>query len=276
MGIKVNMENIKTKLYNLHQKHGAKFVPFAGYEMPIQYPEGIVEEHKYTRSDAGLFDVSHMGQLFIKGGEELTADLEKIFPLDLKNISLNQSKYSFLMNEEAFIHDDLIITKVEGGYNIILNAACKNEDYQIIAKLLNNKYEMVLNSDLSLIAIQGPKAANILKEVIAGPDNLNFMNGDWFNYSDDKVYITRSGYTGEDGFEISIGNNKVEDLVKNGEVDITSQYESLHKHKLPGDFRFIVLEQKLSADNSLPLHEKIFMQIYFILKKTVNRISISG
>ena len=215
MGIKVNMENIKTKLYNLHQKHGAKFVPFAGYEMPIQYPEGIVEEHKYTRSDAGLFDVSHMGQLFIKGGEELTADLEKIFPLDLKNISLNQSKYSFLMNEEAFIHDDLIMTKVEGGYNIILNAACKNEDYQIIAKLLNNKYEMVLNSDLSLIAIQGPKAANILKEVIAGPDNLNFMNGDWFNYSDDKVYITRSGYTGEDGFEISIGNNKVEDLVKN-------------------------------------------------------------
>ena len=119
------------------------------------------------------------------------------------------------MNEEAFIHDDLIITKVEGGYNIILNAACKNEDYQIIAKLLNNKYEMVLNSDLSLIAIQGPKAANILKEVIAGPDNLNFMNGDWFNYSDDKIYITRSGYTGEDGFEISIGNNKVEDLVKN-------------------------------------------------------------
>ena len=213
MGIKVNMENIKTKLYNLHQKHGAKFVPFAGYEMPIQYPEGIVEEHRYTRSDAGLFDVSHMGQLFIKGGEELTADLEKIFPLDLKNISLNQSKYSFLMNEEAFIHDDLIITKVEGGYNIILNAACKNEDYQIIAKLLNNEYEMVLNSDLSLIAIQGPKAANILKGVIAGSYNPNFMNGDWFNYSDDKVYITRSGYTGEDGFEISISNTKVEKLI---------------------------------------------------------------
>jgi len=155
------MENLKTALYNLHLKHGAKFVPFAGYQMPIQYSEGIIDEHKYTRTNAGLFDVSHMGQLFIKGENELTGDLEKIFPLDLKNILLNQSKYSFLMNEDACIHDDLIITKVKGGYNIILNAACKNQDYEIIKKLLSNKYEMILNSDLSLVAIQGPKSADI-------------------------------------------------------------------------------------------------------------------
>ena len=208
------MENIKTALYNLHHRHGAKFVPFAGYQMPIQYSQGIIEEHKYTRSSAGLFDVSHMGQLFIKGETELTEDLEKIFPLDLKRISLNQSKYSFLMNEEACIYDDLIITKVKEGYNIILNAACKNQDYEIIKKLLGDKYEMILNSNLSLIAIQGPKAATILQEIIKGPENLSFMNGDWFRYLDENIYITRSGYTGEDGFEISISNNKVEELAK--------------------------------------------------------------
>ena len=209
------MENLKTALYNLHLKHGAKFVPFAGYQMPIQYSEGIIDEHKYTRTNAGLFDVSHMGQLFIKGENELTDDLEKIFPLDLKNILLNQSKYSFLMNEDACIHDDLIITKVKGGYNIILNAACKKQDYEIIKKLLSNKYEMILNSDLSLVAIQGPKSADILKEIIIGPEKLNFMNGNWFKYKDESIYITRSGYTGEDGYEISISNKKVEELTEN-------------------------------------------------------------
>jgi len=209
------MENLKTALYNLHLKHGAKFVPFAGYQMPIQYSEGIIDEHKYTRTNAGLFDVSHMGQLFIKGENELTDGLEKIFPLDLKNILLNQSKYSFLMNEDACIHDDLIITKVKGGYNIILNAACKNQDYEIIKKLLSNKYEMILNSDLSLVAIQGPKSADILKEIIIGPEKLNFMNGNWFKYKDESIYITRSGYTGEDGYEISISNKKVEELTEN-------------------------------------------------------------
>jgi len=209
------MNNKKTALYNLHEKKGAKFVPFAGYEMPIQYSEGIIQEHKYTRSNVGLFDVSHMGQLFIKNENELTEDLEKIFPLDLKSISLNQSKYSFLMNEEACIYDDLIITKIKDGYNVILNAACKNEDFEIIKKLLDNKYEMTLNSSLSLIAVQGPKAAAILKDMIKGTENLSFMNGNFFRYLGENIYITRSGYTGEDGFEISISNNKVEELAEN-------------------------------------------------------------
>ena len=119
------------------------------------------------------------------------------------------------MNEDACIHDDLIITKVKGGYNIILNAACKNQDYEIIKKLLSNKYEMILNSDLSLVAIEGPKSADILKEIIIGPEKLNFMNGNWFKYKEESVYITRSGYTGEDGYEISISNKKVEELTEN-------------------------------------------------------------
>ena len=203
------MENIKTALYNLHQKHGAKFVRFAGYQMPIQYSNGIIEEHKNTRENAGIFDVSHMGQLFIKGDEALAKDLEGIFPTELSNAKLNQSKYSFLMNEEAGIHDDLIITKVEGGFNIVLNAACKYSDFKLLSKLLDNKYEMILNEKLSLVAIQGPKAAKILEKVINGVSDLKFMNGGTFNYLNENIYITRSGYTGEDGFEISIANNNV-------------------------------------------------------------------
>ena len=122
----------KTSLNNLHQKFGAKLVEFAGYEMPIQYKDGIVQEHKFTRSNSGIFDVSHMGQLFIFGSDKLTFDLEKIFPVNLKNLNLNQSKYSFLMNDNGGIQDDLIITKTKEGYLIILNAACKYNDYEII------------------------------------------------------------------------------------------------------------------------------------------------
>ena len=211
---KVNMENKKTALNSLHKKYGAKLVSFAGYEMPIQYSDGIIEEHKNTRENAGIFDVSHMGQLFIKGDETLAKDLEKIFPTELSNAKLNQSKYSFLMNEEAGIHDDLIITKVEGGFNIVLNAACKHTDLKLLSTLLDNKYEMILSEELSLIAIQGPKAVKILEKIINGVSNLKFMNGGAFKYLDENIYITRSGYTGEDGFEISIKNKNTEIFVE--------------------------------------------------------------
>ena len=162
------MENKITALNSLHKKYGAKLVSFAGYEMPIQYSKGIIEEHKSTRDNAGIFDVSHMGQLFIKGDDLLAEDLEKIFPAELKNCKLNQSKYSFLMNDEAGIHDDLIITKVAGGFNIVLNAACKYSDFELLKKLLGEKYEMNLSEELSLIAIQGPKAVKILEKIIHG------------------------------------------------------------------------------------------------------------
>ncbi|MDC1159154.1 glycine cleavage system aminomethyltransferase GcvT [Candidatus Pelagibacter sp.] len=208
------MKNKKTALNSLHIKYGAKLVSFAGYEMPIQYSTGIIDEHKNTRENAGIFDVSHMGQLFIKGNDELAKDLEKIFPADLCSAKLNQSKYSFLMNEEAGIHDDLIITKVESGFNIVLNAACKHSDFKLLSKLLANKYEMILSEELSLIAIQGPKAVKILDKIINGVSNLKFMNGDKFSYLDENIYITRSGYTGEDGFEISIINKNVGTFVE--------------------------------------------------------------
>ena len=167
------MNTKKTSLYQLHQENSAKFVEFAGYQMPIQYSEGIVEEHKFTRNHSGIFDVSHMGQLFIYGNEDLTNDLEKIFPLDLKKLKLNHSKYSFLMNNEAGIYDDLIITKIENGFLIILNAACKESDFKILTKLLDNKYEMVLDEKRSLIAIQGPKSVAILNDIVKGIEGLN-------------------------------------------------------------------------------------------------------
>ena len=208
------METKKTALYDYHKSLGAKFVPFAGYEMPVQYSYGIVEEHKLTRSNAGLFDVSHMGQLSIEGNEDLAAELEKIIPTDLKSIKLNQSKYSFLTNENGGIYDDLIVTKVERGFNIILNAARKDNDYKIIKNALGGKFKLKLHEDLSLIALQGPKSSKILEKSINGVSSLKFMNGDKFSYNGKDIYITRSGYTGEDGFEISIPNELVENFAK--------------------------------------------------------------
>jgi len=204
----------QTSLINLHKSHGAKLVEFAGYSMPIQYPDGILNEHKFTRENCGVFDVSHMGQLFIKGGDDLTKDLEKIFPIDLQSLKQNQSKYSFLMNDNGGIYDDLIITKIKKGYLIILNAACKNNDLKIIKEKLNNKYQLELNEELSLIALQGPGAKNVLKKVISEISDLRFMHGAEFKFDNLDIYITRSGYTGEDGFEISIPNKIAEKFTK--------------------------------------------------------------
>ena len=203
--------DLKTALYNFHIAHGGKMVPFAGYQMPVQYPEGIMKEHLHVRSAAGIFDVSHMGQFSIYGTEEEYLPLEKIVPIDLKSLKLNQSKYTVLMNKEGGIDDDLIVTKVEGGLNIVLNAACKNHDVERIHDVIDPS-KTKLHEDLSLIAIQGPKAVEILNTLIPGVSELTFMNGASFQYRDAKVFVTRSGYTGEDGFEISISNSQVEQL----------------------------------------------------------------
>ena len=208
------MEVQKTALYNYHKNLGAKFVPFAGYEMPIQYAEGIVKEHISTRTYAGFFDVSHMGQFFLEGDQSLDKSLEKIIPADLNALNLNQSKYSFLLNDNGGIIDDLIITRSNKGFCIILNAACKENDVKQISKYLSSNHKYFLNLDLSLIALQGPKSVLILDKLIPGVSKLKFMNGNNFKFNGIMVYITRSGYTGEDGFEISIPNNKVESLIK--------------------------------------------------------------
>ena len=263
------MEAKKTSLYQLHYDNNAKFVEFAGYQMPIQYSDGIVEEHKFTRSYAGIFDVSHMGQLFIYGNSNLVEDLEKIFPVDLKNLEMNNSKYSFLMNDEAGIYDDLIITKIEKGFMIILNAACKENDFEILSKLLNNKYKMELDKKRSLIAIQGPKSALILNLIISGVNDLNFMSGNFFKFQEQKVYVTRSGYTGEDGFEVSIINELAEEftkkLIKNGakliglgardtlrlEAGLCLYGQELDKNKTPveANLKWAISKHRISQGN---------------------------
>lgn len=209
----------QTPLYDLHVSLGARLVPFAGYAMPVQYPSGILKEHLHTRNAAGLFDVSHMGQAFLDGvdGADVAEVLESLLPADIKGIAPGRQKYSFLTNDEGGIRDDLMVTRVvpELGENrlyLVVNAGCKETDFPYIAQTLEGKAKLTRLDDRALLALQGPEAAKVLARFNAAVGDLEFMQAGVFDILGHQCFVSRSGYTGEDGFEISIPNDGVLEL----------------------------------------------------------------
>jgi aminomethyltransferase len=201
----------RTPLYETHKTLGAKLVPFAGYEMPVQYPTGVLTEHNWTREHAGLFDVSHMGQATLRGPDfETTAQfLETIIPADVLGLVPLQQRYSQLLNAEGGIIDDLMFVRGgrEGEIYLIVNAGCKTGDYVWIEKHLPANISLNRRDDLALLALQGPKAEAALVKLAPEIKTMNFMQTAGVVLAGIACYVSRSGYTGEDGFEISVSAN---------------------------------------------------------------------
>ena len=200
-----------TVFHDYHVKAGGKMVEFAGYSMPVHYSQGIIEEHLHTRNSAGLFDVSHMGQLVISGSGTAQG-LEKLLPADLDQLAENQQLYSTLTTEQGGILDDLIITKWgDDKFFVVVNAACKQADINHFRQALPSSHIDVL--DRGLLALQGPKASYVLSKIFPAINQLVFLQGCLARVGDIECYITRSGYTGEDGFEISVNRTDCTQLV---------------------------------------------------------------
>ena len=199
-----------------HRVHGARMVPFAGYEMPIQY-EGILAEHEWTRTHAGLFDVSHMGQLIVEG-EGAAEALEALLPADIKALRPGNIRYSLLLAEDGGILDDLMVTNVteEGGtprYYLVVNGATKWDDIAHLREHLPDEITLTHLEDQALLALQGPEAAHALERVMRGAThNLGFMQSTRYQFGEILIGIGRSGYTGEDGFELSVPADRAEQL----------------------------------------------------------------
>ncbi len=189
-----------------HRTQGARMVPFAGYEMPIQY-NGIVAEHNWTRTSAGLFDVSHMGQLVFRGTGAAAA-LETILPGDIVSLGEGRMRYSLLLAEDGGILDDLIVTKRNGAdgeeFYVVVNGATKYDDIGYILENLPDEVTMNLLDEQALLALQGPESARVLTRLVPGVETLTFMSARGFKWQNADLWISRSGYTGEDGFEISL------------------------------------------------------------------------
>ena len=193
----------KTVFYDYHLAAGGKMVPFAGYLMPVQYSSGIMQEHLHCRDNAGLFDVSHMGQIIIEG-EGAAQALEKLMPVDLESLVINQQTYATLTNEQGGVMDDLIVTRwAENTFFLIVNAGCKMQDLEHIRSHLPD-FDIRYLGEQGLLALQGLHAREIMAELSPEANKLVFMNGCHSTIDGIDCYITRSGYTGEDGFEISV------------------------------------------------------------------------
>ena len=202
-------------LKDFHKKNGAKFVPFAGYEMPINYNKGIINEHLDVRNQAGIFDVSHMGQILIPNDDINISALETCIPLDIKALPFNKCHYSFILNSKGGIIDDVMLSKIEidnqDNIYIVYNASRKNILNEIFKKIVKN---FNLIEDRCLIAIQGPDSYDSISSILNPSNDMKFLDIEILQHQSSNLLISRSGYTGEDGFEISILNQDAEDLVK--------------------------------------------------------------
>lgn len=205
----------RTPLYDLHVELGAKIVPFAGYEMPVQYPAGIIKEHLHTREKAGLFDVSHMGQAFLHGADPARA-MEKIAPSDFAGLKEGMQRYGLLLNDEGGIKDDFMLTRLvgEAALYLVVNASMKDSDFAYIAERLKGEVTVEPRSDRALLALQGPRAGAVLESVSPGIDALNFMRVARATVAGVEAIVGRTGYTGEDGFEISMAAADAEKLAR--------------------------------------------------------------
>jgi len=211
----------RTPLYELHVSLGAKMVPFAGYEMPVQYSLGILKEHLHTREMAGLFDVSHMGQAFLIGPDHDTtaAALEALVPADIANLKPGQQRYSQLLNDDGGIIDDLMVTRShsaddDGSLMLVVNASRKEVDYAHIAARLPDDVRLEPMPERALLALQGPSAKNVMAKLSDIAASLPFMGAASGKVGEFDCHISRSGYTGEDGFEISVAATKAEKLAR--------------------------------------------------------------
>jgi len=196
-----------TPLNALHLSLGAKMVPFAGYDMPVQYPLGVMKEHLHTRAAAGLFDVSHMGQVIVKAKSGDYADaalaLEKLVPIDILSLKEGRQRYGFFTDDNGCILDDLMVTNRGDHLLVVVNAACKDADLAHMTANLTD-CDVTLLDDRALVALQGPRAEAVLAELWAGVSSMKFMDVREVPLHDVPCIISRSGYSGEDGFEISI------------------------------------------------------------------------
>jgi aminomethyltransferase len=201
-------ELLQTPLHALHVELGARMVPFAGYAMPVQYPAGVIAEHRHCRAGAALFDVSHMGQLRLVGADAAAA-LESLVPVDVVDLGVGRQRYAFFTHASGGLLDDLMITRPapDSGFGdlfLVVNAACKDADIRHLRTHIGHRCDVRPLPDRALLALQGPQAAAALATLNPGVAALIFMTGGVFELAGQRCFVTRSGYTGEDGFEISV------------------------------------------------------------------------